>query len=78
MKSSNKEGNVTLSRLEARVAYVCDFKEQRKIIVIIFICALKSDPLKEMHIVIQKWSNDVFICVELLQREMVGKIYIKE
>lgn len=67
-----------MSRLEARVAYVCDCKEQRKIIVIIFICALKSDPLREMHIVIQKRSGDVFICVELLQREMVGKIYIKE
>lgn len=78
MKSSNKEGNITLSRLEDRVAYICDCKEQRKIIVIIFTCALKSDPFREMHIVIQKWSGDVFICVELLQREMVGKIYIKE
>lgn len=48
-------------------------------VIIIFICSSwKSGPLRDTHIVTQRWNSYPFIPAELLQSGMAGKIYIKE
>lgn len=47
-------------------------------IIIIFICSTaKPDPLRDTHIVTQKWNRYMCIPAELLQSGMVAKYILK-
>lgn len=72
----NKMGrNASLNWFKARISHLYKLKGKKATdIIIIFICsAAKSDPLRDTHIVTQKWNRYMCIPAELLQSGMVAK-----